>query len=376
MAEAKFEHVTKRFGDVTALSDLTLTIDDGEFLVLVGPSGCGKSTALRCLAGLEEPDEGRVFLDDVDITYYEPKERDIAMVFQNYAIYPHMKVRDNIGFPLKMRKVKKREIQERVLAIAQLLDIDELLNRKPRELSGGQRQRVALARAIVRSPRIFLMDEPLSNLDAQLRVQTRTELTRLHRQLGTTTIYVTHDQVEAMTMGTRIAVMNDSELQQVATPAEVYSQPANMFVASFIGSPPMNLAIATIDHQTGTLQHPSGNLQLSNELRRAVTGRNTVVTGIRPEHLLLEQQPDQECAGSLHLQVEVVESVGSDIYVHNDDESLIARLAGETQVEVGDQLTLKVLTRHLHLFDSDTGDRIGASDPETSSELPVDLATG
>jgi len=240
MASVTFEHVTKKFENVIAVKDLTLHIPDGEFLVLVGPSGCGKTTTLRLLAGLEEVTHGRIYIGDRDVTDIPPKDRNVAMVFQSYALYPHMNVYDNIAFGLRMRKVPKLEIERRVLEAARMLEIEHILYRRPRELSGGQRQRVAVARAIVRDPAVFLFDEPLSNLDAKLRVQTRAELIKLHQRLGTTFVYVTHDQVEAMTMGTRIAVMKDGVLQQVDTPQNIYERPDNLFVAGFIGSPPMN----------------------------------------------------------------------------------------------------------------------------------------
>jgi multiple sugar transport system ATP-binding protein len=251
MASIKFDHVWKRFGDVTVLKNLDLDIADGEFLVLVGPSGCGKSTALRCLAGLEEITEGRIFIGDRDVTDVPPKDRDIAMVFQSYALYPHMSVYDNMAFGLKLRRVPKAEIDRRVKEAAEMLSIGHLLDRKPKALSGGQRQRVALGRAIVRDPAVFLMDEPLSNLDAKLRVQTRAEISKLHQRLKTTFIYVTHDQTEAMTMGSRIAVMRDGILQQIDTPQNLYDHPANMFVAGFIGSPAMNFFEARLERTDG-----------------------------------------------------------------------------------------------------------------------------
>ncbi|HLO36541.1 MAG TPA: ATP-binding cassette domain-containing protein, partial [Candidatus Deferrimicrobium sp.] len=251
MSTVTFEHVTKRYGDVIAVNDLTLAINDGEFMVLVGPSGCGKTTSLRMIAGLEEISNGDLKIGDRIVNDVPPKDRDIAMVFQSYALYPHMTVRDNMAFGLKLRKLPKADIEKRVNEAAGILSLEKLLDRKPKELSGGQRQRVALGRAIVREPSVFLMDEPLSNLDAKLRVQTRAEIARLHQRMGTTFVYVTHDQVEAMTMGTRIAVMSDGLLQQVGTPQSLYDQPANRFVAGFIGSPSMNFLDVTFESSGG-----------------------------------------------------------------------------------------------------------------------------
>ncbi len=253
MASVSYKHVTKRFGDVTAVSDLTIDVADKEFLVFVGPSGCGKSTSLRMLAGLEEIDEGEIFIGDRLVNDVPPKDRDIAMVFQSYALYPHMTVYDNMAFGLKLRKVPKQEIDRRVKEAAGILGIEHLLDRKPKQLSGGQRQRVAVGRAIVREPNVFLMDEPLSNLDAKLRVQARAEISKLHQRLGTTFIYVTHDQVEAMTMGTRIAVLRDGILQQVDTPQRLYDLPGNVFVAGFMGSPAMNFFDAVLVDEDGTM---------------------------------------------------------------------------------------------------------------------------
>jgi multiple sugar transport system ATP-binding protein len=259
MAGIKFDHVWKRFAEVTVLKDLNIEINDGEFLVLVGPSGCGKSTALRCLAGLEEITDGNIWIGDRVVNDVPPKDRDIAMVFQSYALYPHMSVYDNMAFGLKLRKVPKTEIDKRVKEAAEMLGIGHLLDRKPKALSGGQRQRVALGRAIVRDPAVFLMDEPLSNLDAKLRVQTRAEISKLHQRLKTTFIYVTHDQTEAMTMGSRIAVMRDGILQQLDTPQNLYDHPSNMFVAGFIGSPAMNFFEAKLDRVNGGLAVVIGN---------------------------------------------------------------------------------------------------------------------
>ncbi|MBX6341044.1 MAG: sn-glycerol-3-phosphate ABC transporter ATP-binding protein UgpC, partial [Thermomicrobiaceae bacterium] len=313
MAEVVYDHVSKRFESVTALNDLALTIEDGEFLVLVGPSGCGKSTALRCLAGLEEITSGDVIIGDRVVTHVPPKDRDIAMVFQNYALYPHMNVRDNMAFGLQLRRFPKQEIDRRVQEAARLLGLEALLDRKPRQLSGGQRQRVALGRAIVREPQVFLMDEPLSNLDAKLRVQTRAEIIKLQQRLGTTTIYVTHDQTEAMTMGHRIAVMSAGVLQQLDTPQEIYDRPANLFVATFIGSPAMNVFPAMVDRGDGGMRLVSDGVVLRVPSARAdrlegYLGREVLV-GIRPEHFeVAGPGGDGRGAGqTLRLPVELVE---------------------------------------------------------------------
>jgi multiple sugar transport system ATP-binding protein len=358
MANARFERVTRTFEDTVALDEFTLDVHEGEFLILVGPSGCGKTTALRCLSGLDEPDSGAVYIGDEDVTYVEPAERDVAMVFQNYALYPYLSVFDNIAFPLKMRKVPKQERRKRVLAVAEMLDIERLLGRKPRELSGGQRQRVALGRAIVREPAVFLMDEPLSNLDAQLRGQTRTELIRLQRQLGVTTIYVTHDQVEAMTMGQRIAVLHEGRLQQVAAPLEIYARPANIFVAGFIGNPPMNLLPATVDHEHRHLITPHGRLSWPEASTDAIGGRERVVAGLRPEDArVLPAGEPASSDGALSLLVDVVEALGSDAFVSATD-GLRARLPDDLAVRREDCLRLEVKPGRLHLFDPDSGERL------------------
>ena len=300
MAKVMFDHVTKAFGDVIAVNDFTLEIADGEFLVLVGPSGSGKSTALRVLAGLEEITGGQISIGDRVVNDVPSKDRDIAMVFQSYALYPHMSVFDNMAFGLKLRKFDKREIRRRVEAAAEILDLGELLKRKPRQLSGGQRQRVALGRAIVREPAAFLLDEPLSNLDAKLRVQTRAEISKLHQRLDATFVYVTHDQVEAMTMATRIAVMDQGLLQQVGASAELYSRPANMFVAGFIGSPAMNFFVVTVSETPEAIRLDAGAFQLDTprDLVPALAARanGRVVLGIRPEHIHDRDFPRWGCA--------------------------------------------------------------------------------
>jgi multiple sugar transport system ATP-binding protein len=337
MASVTYEHVTKRFGDTAAVDDLMLEIADGEFMVLVGPSGCGKSTALRMLAGLERVSDGRILIGDQVVNNIAPQSRDIAMVFQSYALYPHMTVYDNLAFGLRNQKVPRKEIDRRVRRAVEILDLDPLIKRKPKQLSGGQRQRVALGRAIVREPAAFLMDEPLSNLDAKLRVQTRAEILKLQESLGTTTIYVTHDQVEAMTMGDRIAVMNLGVLQQVGSPEDLYRNPRNVFVAGFIGSPAMNLVPASI----------VGGL-----------GGDDRVVGFRPEHIELGNgRPD---VVSFDARVEVVEYLGDEQLVHltRKDTPLQAKLPVEENVSGGQELTFTIPRDKLLLFDAQTEERV------------------
>jgi multiple sugar transport system ATP-binding protein len=354
----------KRFGSVAALSGLTLEIPDREFFVLLGPSGCGKTTALRIVAGLEEPSEGSVYIGDRLVTDVPAKDRDLAMVFQSYALYPHMTVFDNLAFGLRMRKQGRDEIDRLVREAASTLGLESLLKRRPGELSGGQRQRVALGRAIVRQPAAFLMDEPLSNLDAQMRVQTRTELIKLHQRLGTTFIYVTHDQVEAMTMGQRVAVMAAGELQQVAPPQEVYDRPANLFVARFIGSPSMNFVEgepAQVDGQPGVTT-PAGFVRLTPERWAAIekAGAKRVAVGIRPEHL--EPKEMAGAAATFDGKVDIVESLGSEqhVTVAPTEGTLVVRLPTSLRLDVGAPLRLAVDAANLHLFDAATGVRIGA----------------
>ncbi len=347
MASVTYEHVTKKFSaDTTAVNDLCLEIRDTEFMVLVGPSGCGKSTALRMLAGLEEITAGQIKIDDQVVNEMPPRDRDLAMVFQSYALYPHMSVFDNMGFGLKMRGSSRTEIETRVKEAGRILRLDQLLGRKPRQLSGGQRQRVALGRAIVRQPRVFLLDEPLSNLDAMLRVQTRIELQKMHQRLGTTFIYVTHDQVEAMTMGDRIAVMRDGVLQQVAPPREIYDQPVNMYVAGFIGSPRMNFLPVTIsDHEA-----KASGFEL--ELPEA-PGVARGILGIRPEHFLPNVSEED---AAIDLKVEVLEVLGADQYLYGKigSDDLIARVDPALKVSIGDRVRLAVNMKRLHLFDAET----------------------
>ncbi len=347
MASVTYEHVTKKFSaDTTAVNDLSLEIRDTEFMVLVGPSGCGKSTALRMLAGLEEITAGQIKIDDQVVNKMPPRDRDVAMVFQSYALYPHMSVFDNMGFGLKMRGSTRTEIETRVKEAGRILRLDQLLGRKPRQLSGGQRQRVALGRAIVRQPRVFLLDEPLSNLDAMLRVQTRIELQKMHQRLGTTFIYVTHDQVEAMTMGDRIAVMRDGVLQQVAPPREIYDQPVNMYVAGFIGSPRMNFLPVTIsDHEAKA----SGFELKLPEAPGVARG----ILGIRPEHFLPNVSEED---AAIDLKVEVLEVLGADQYLYGKigSDDLIARVDPALKVSIGDRVRLAVNMKRLHLFDAET----------------------
>jgi multiple sugar transport system ATP-binding protein len=344
VASVTYEHVTKKFSaDTTAVDDLSLEIRDTEFMVLVGPSGCGKSTALRMLAGLEDITAGHIKIDDQVVNEMPPRDRDVAMVFQSYALYPHMSVFDNMAFGLKMRGSTRSEIGSRVKEAGRILRLDKLLGRKPRQLSGGQRQRVAVGRAIVRQPRVFLLDEPLSNLDAMLRVQTRIELQKMHQRLGTTFIYVTHDQVEAMTMGDRIAVMKDGVLQQVAPPREIYNQPVNMYVAGFIGSPRMNFLPVTVsDHQA-----KASGFEL--KLPKA-PGVERGIMGIRPEHFLPNVSAED---AAVDLKVEVLEVLGSDQYLYGKvgADDLIARVDPQLKVTVGDRVRLGVDTERLHLFD-------------------------
>jgi len=346
--------------DHPAVDKLNLEIGDGEFMVLVGPSGCGKSTSLRMLAGLEEVNSGDIFIGDRPVTDLPPKDRDIAMVFQNYALYPHMTVADNMGFALKMQGVGKQERAERVLEAAKLLGLEDFLNRKPKALSGGQRQRVAMGRAIVRQPQVFLMDEPLSNLDAKLRVSTRTQIAALQTRLGVTTVYVTHDQVEAMTMGDRVAVMKDGVLQQVDTPLTLYDKPANLFVAGFIGSPAMNLMSG--DVVEGGVVIGDYTVPVKRDVLAKAGNEKTLTLGIRPEHFSLAEQ-------GIPLDVAVVEELGADAYVYGtlsglpDDQKLtaqqiVARISSRRPPERGTSVRLGVDTDHIHVFSNANLDRL------------------
>ena len=408
MAEVTIEEVTKVFGeDVIAVDKMNLDIPDGEFVVFVGPSGCGKSTALRMIAGLEDISGGKVFIGDQVVNELPPRERDIAMVFQNYALYPHMNVRENMGFALKLRKLDKDEIGRRVDEAAKILSIERFLDRKPKALSGGQRQRVALGRAIVREPKAFLMDEPLSNLDAKLRVQMRTEIAKLHNRIGVTTIYVTHDQTEAMTMADRIVVLRDGKVQQIATPQVMYDQPDNVFVAGFIGSPAMNFIVARLEKQNGGHEVVFGNTRLAlteEELGRAkergydpesFTGKD-VILGIRPEHIedagteAAEAIGGSDGANTMEVDPQVIESMGSEKYLYfevagdqaahleslgeiTDDEPsgeddggsadesgemMVARVAAESAAKEGQQMRLVIDASKVQLFDPETEEAI------------------
>lgn len=362
MAEVRFEHVTKRFGDVVAVNDLNLEIPDKEFLVLVGPSGCGKTTALRLLSGLEEVINGNIYIGDRLVNNVPPKDRDIAMVFQSYALYPHMSVYNNMAFGLSLRKIPKADIERRVREAAHILGIEELLKRKPRQLSGGQRQRVALGRAIVREPAVFLFDEPLSNLDAKLRVQTRAELSKLHQRLGTTFIYVTHDQVEAMTMASRIAVMNAGVIQQVGTPQQLYEKPDNVFVAGFIGSPAMNLFEVTVrgdrtdmylDTDTFRVAVPSQKVaMLLPYLEKGI------IFGIRPEHIHVpEYMPSGIVASSLRAKVDVTELMGNEsfLYLLSGNKQFLARVDARTMARPGQDIEVVFNMANMYVFDPGTG---------------------
>ncbi len=370
MASVKFDKATRLYpgGTRPAVDKIELTVNDGEFLVLVGPSGCGKTTTLRMLAGLEEVNEGSIFIGDRDVTQVPPKDRDIAMVFQNYALYPHMTVEDNMGFALKIAGVKKEERKARVLEAAKLLDLEPYLDRKPKALSGGQRQRVAMGRAIVRKPEVFLMDEPLSNLDAKLRVQTRTQIASLQRRLGVTTVYVTHDQVEAMTMGDRVAVLKDGLLQQVDTPRALYERPANVFVAGFIGSPAMNLL---------ELKKVAGGVQFGNHVIKvdatilSKTKAANVTVGVRPEDLVISKSE------GIPVSVHIIEELGADAYLYgqttNNGKSIdvIARVGTNSSLKHGDKVFLKPQGGIIHLFDVASGARLNNDAPKTVAAKPA-----
>jgi multiple sugar transport system ATP-binding protein len=358
MASVTYDKATRLYpgGNRPAVDSLDLDVADGEFLVLVGPSGCGKSTSLRMLAGLEEVNSGQIRIGDRDVTDVPPKDRDIAMVFQNYALYPHMTVAENMGFALKIAGVGKEERATRVQEAAKLLDLEDYLGRKPKALSGGQRQRVAMGRAIVRQPQVFLMDEPLSNLDAKLRVQTRTQIASLQRRLGVTTVYVTHDQTEALTMGDRIAVLKDGILQQVGTPRDLYEKPNNVFVAGFIGSPAMNLLPADVIEggiKFGTLNHAIDRDTLSNARASQIT------VGIRPEDVIVSQSGE-----GLPVTVDVVEELGADGYLYGHADvngqraDIVARVDGRAHPSIGDTIVITPKQGHVHAFDTESGDRL------------------
>jgi multiple sugar transport system ATP-binding protein len=361
MAEVRFENVSKVYeGGVRAVNDVNLTVEDGSLLVLVGPSGCGKSTTLRMVAGLEEITTGSIYIGDRLVNDVLPKDRDIAMVFQNYALYPHMTVFNNMAFGLKLRKYPPEEIEQRVARAAELLEIAPLLKRRPRELSGGQAQRVAVGRAIVRQPQVFLFDEPLSNLDAKLRVQMRVEIARLHERLGATMIYVTHDQVEAMTMGTRVAVMKDGYVHQVATPLELYNHPVNKFVAGFIGSPPMNFLAGRLENAGQVVRFVSPDLSLTLTQETASHASDhigqEVYLGVRPEDIHDSAFfPAKDPAGAQSLHVEVVEPLGAETLVYmrvpSEKQDIVARFDTRSTPRVGQQASLAFDMAKAHLFD-------------------------
>ncbi len=364
MASLSLKHIYKKYpGGVTAVSDFTLEIKDKEFLIFVGPSGCGKTTTLRMIAGLEEITEGELFIGDKLVNDVAPKDRDIAMVFQNYALYPHMTVFENMAFGLKLRKTPKEEIKRRVDEAARILDIAHLLDRKPKALSGGQKQRVALGRAIVRYPKVFLLDEPLSNLDAKLRATMRTELTKIHQKVQTTFIYVTHDQVEAMTMATRIVVMKDGLIQQVDTPQNLYDLPVNQFVAGFIGTPQMNFINGTLEKEGSNVYFVFGENKLLLPAEKAENPKlieyigKEVVAGIRPECIHDEPMYLSSMADSvIETYVEVTELMGAEIYLYlvSEEQSLIARVSSRSQARAGDTIKVALETNRMHFFDKDT----------------------
>ena len=364
MAEIRFENVTKRFGPVVALNDLNLQIPDGEFVTLVGPSGCGKSTTLNILAGLEDASEGLVYIDGKVVNDVPSGKRDIAMVFQSYALYPHMNVRDNMGFGLKVRGMKKDEIDRRVGEAAQILGIEVLLNRRPRELSGGQRQRVALGRAITRDPKVFLLDEPLSNLDAKLRTQMRADLKLLFNRLGGTVVYVTHDQAEAMTLSDRVVVMKDGVVQQVGAPLELYDQPANIFVAGFLGSPTMNFVNCELERQGDQVGLRTEGVRwpftLPPNMNQDTLKGNRAVLGVRPEDITVAPAGQLGDGSSVPCTVEVVEHMGSVniIYVSVAGTRLIATMETAFEARTGDAACITINPGKVHLFSPDTGKRL------------------
>jgi multiple sugar transport system ATP-binding protein len=361
VASVTYSHVYKRFGNNAVVKDLDIQIADKEFLVFVGPSGCGKSTSLRMLAGLEEISEGEILIGDRVVNNVAPKDRDVAMVFQSYALYPHMTVYDNMAFGLRLRKTPKHIIDQRVREAAKSLGIENLLDRRPRQLSGGQRQRVAVGRAIVREPAVFLMDEPLSNLDAKLRVEARSFISKLHQRLGTTFIYVTHDQVEAMTMGTRICVLSAGELQQIDTPFNLYHNPRNLFVAGFIGSPAMNFFDATLKDDNGTLVAETGAFKLSIPAKQAEVYKDhvgqKVIIGIRPEDIHdVDYQPPGIVPAVVEANVDVVEQMGNEmvVYLESEGKSFISRMDPRTQARVGNRMGVTFNMENVHIFDATT----------------------
>ncbi|MFD6222692.1 ABC transporter ATP-binding protein [Nocardia asteroides] len=371
MARLQIEAVSKQFDTDYAVREVSLDIADGEFMVLLGPSGCGKSTLLRMIAGLEEPSAGRILVGGTDVTDAAPQRRDLAMVFQSYALYPHLSVAKNIGFPLRARRTPRAEIARRVGEVAGTLELSALLDRKPVALSGGQRQRVALARAMVRDPGAFLMDEPLSNLDAKLRSATRAELIALHRRLGATFLYVTHDQVEAMTMATRIALLNQGRVEQCGTPAELYDEPRSTFVAGFLGSPPMNLFPAVVQSRADGLRVTADGVDAALDITGDLDTATAVIAGIRPERLRLDAT-----ASDVRGTVRMVENLGSEELVHLDTgtTSLCVRAPRPAGVRVGTDIAVRVDPADIHLFDPDTGLRLTWQAPHRDSAPSQDAA--
>ncbi|MFB7249438.1 ABC transporter ATP-binding protein [Microbacterium sp. NPDC056234] len=358
MGSIQLRGIGRSFKSTAAVRDITLTVEDGDFLVLLGPSGCGKTTLLRMIAGLLEPTTGRILLDGDDITELPSKKRDLAMVFQSYALYPHLSVRKNLAFPLRVQKLDKEDIERRVREVAEVLEIDQYLDRKPKELSGGQRQRVAVGRALVRNPKAFLMDEPLSNLDAKLRTQTRQELTALHRRLGATFVYVTHDQVEAMTMATKIVVLNAGSIEQYGTPDELYDRPESVFVAGFLGSPAMNLLDARVTGDGGRITVSAEGL--AGDLRMGETAPLDVVLGLRPEHLQLVDGGTGNEGVRVAVTVDIVENLGGEqiLTCSTGAGRLQVRTSRDVHVSSGDDLTLHVAPEHVHLFERSSGRRL------------------
>jgi multiple sugar transport system ATP-binding protein len=353
----RFEQITKSFGDAIVVDHLDLTAEDGEFVVLLGPSGCGKTTTLRMLAGLEDTTSGDIFIGEERVNDVPTQKRDVAMVFQSYALYPHMTIAENIGYPLRVRKIERGEIERRVNRVAELLEISALLKRRPRELSGGERQRVALARAIIREPRVYLMDEPLSNLDAKLRVQMRGELKRLQHELGTTTIYVTHDQAEAMTLAHRVAVMRKGRLQQFDSPMNIYNQPANRFVAEFVGSPSMNFIEGRVDHSARKFVSNAFTLDLDDAHLARLSGRDRITLGIRPEHI---EVLTSELAGSLAASIYVTELMGNEtiVFLRTGGQKIIARANAEFRAEFESRVFVKFQADRMGFFDPESGLRV------------------
>jgi multiple sugar transport system ATP-binding protein len=364
MASIKFENVIKSYGDVNIIKGLDLDIHDKEFMVLVGPSGCGKSTTLRMIAGLEEITDGKLYIGDRVVNTVHPKDRDVAMVFQSYALYPHMTVYENIAFGLRLRKMAKDEIDRLVTEAAETLGLAQLLDRKPKALSGGQRQRVALGRAIVRKPSVFLFDEPLSNLDAELRVQMRAEIANLQKRLGITSVYVTHDQVEAMTMGDRIAVLHDGNLRQVGSPLDLYDTPANVFVAQFIGTPNMNIIKMVVSEDGQQLVHKDVTFNTPSMWKEGIEARKgkELFVGFRPEHVRESEEHDWENTSTISGKVSIIETLGHEVVVHmsleNEQKQFIAKMDVHRTPQIGSNVELHINTDKLHIFDGETEERL------------------